>query len=247
MPFDIRSVSFQSIVLALILMTCAFLLGACSSPQKLAGGTEPSALASRKFSGPEDLPPSGYAGYGVVVFPSEPDARRGAMFCDAFMRSLVSSTELEQDGVPSRQQMVTVWPVKNPSKVDRIIQENRDQTKVCDAAVKEYSLKDALAVLRKAERAEVKGESRGSLSGRGPFLLAWAPGGSMGNSDVPVLMADLSGVSTLLEAEVEFMRWRNDIEDTPQLWRDGWSVDRLKILIRRWANLRANSLLSILG
>jgi hypothetical protein len=42
----------------------------------------------------------------------------------------------------------------------------------------------------------------------------------------------MSGVSTPETAEMYFTNWREKIEQNPQLWRDGWSLERLRVAIR---------------
>lgn len=206
--------------------------------------------ASRQFSGPSDFPPDGYAGYGIVAFPQLPEVDRGRLFCSAYIRTLIHSDALEQLGVPLNEQMVTVWPVdSSEAAIDVLEIEQRagGYGAVCDTAVEHYDLASGLKAIHDAKRADPRGEGAGTLGGRGPFLLAWSPGGEMGTEDTLVLVSDLSAVSSHEQAVREFRRWRDEIQLDTELWSDGWSLQRLRILVQRWSDRRSGALLSVIG
>ncbi len=209
-------------------------------------------LASRQFAGPDDFPPSGFAGYGIIAFPQIPDLARGTMFCEAYMRTFLTSENLERRGVRRQAQMVTIWPVQNPTEniSDEIIMrqlENPDSFDVCRTAIRHYDLGSALTAISEAHSAQSRGVGAGSLTGRGPFLLAWSPGGTKGSQDALVLVSDLSAVSSDDQALADFARWRAEIQLDAELWSNGWSLERLKLTSQRWADQRSGAILSIVG
>jgi hypothetical protein len=204
-------------------------------------GAEFAVRASRTFAGPGEYPPEEFAGYGVVAFNLRPDAERGGVFCEAFRQALLTDAELEAAGVPAEHQMVTVWPVASAEAASAARADDRD---ACAAAVAEYDFAAGTFAIEEANRADPDA----TLTGPGPFLLAWSPGRTKGEADALVLAVDLSGVRTLEQARVEFLAWRNQIQRNPELWSpDGWSIETVRLAIQRWADRRADTILSLLG
>lgn len=199
--------------------------------------------ASRSFAGPGEFPPSGFAGYGIVAFPDQPSSERGAMFCEAFGRAFLTVSALEARGVASGNQMVTVWPVEDPEAADAL----RAGVAGCDLAVEHYDLAEAQDALEDARHAVPRTIGFSALAGRGPYLLAWSPGEMKGLADTLVLVSDLSAVSSPEQAQVEFRRWRDEIQLRPELWSDGWSLEQLRVTIQRWSDQRGEAVLSVIG
>ena len=54
--------------------------------------------------------------------------------------------------------------------------------------------------------------------------------------DVLVLVSDLSNVTTPLQATRRFVAWREDIQENPELWRNGWNLDIAPLIIAEWAD-----------
>lgn len=185
--------------------------------------------ASRIFSGPGQYPPSDFAAYGIVAFPSlamPSDRDRHVMICEAYVATLPNASDIE---IPRSEQMVTVWPVETNATGERL---TLDPPKsLCDEAVSSYSQLMALRALRLAERLEPV-----ITEGRGPYLLAWSPGNQHGTSEAHILRVDMSRVATHDQALEVFRQWVRDIEGNPELWQRGWSLERLRIVVRDWAD-----------
>jgi hypothetical protein len=192
--------------------------------------------ASRAFLGPHEFPPAQYAAYGILAFPALATAHtqpRHAFICQAYLASLPRSSDLS---VPSEEQMVTVWPLDSNEMAARLASDGDGVPETCTAAVDHYHL---LTALRDAEAAGA------DVSGPGPFLLAWSPASDKGKPDALVLRADLSGVTTEQQAMEILRDWRRDIERDPGLWRDGWSIEEVKVKIRLWADKYGPAILAL--
>ena len=215
-------------------LLCGSALYSCGVP----GGEGIS--ATRNFAGPDQYPPTSFAAYGIVAFPSKAtpeDQSRYAMICDAYVASFPSVSEA---GMPAQDQMVTVWPIDDDVIATAINQPTTEN--VCDFAVKHYGLDIALHAIDDAERAAGK-----PLDDIGPYLLAWSPSIAKGNPSAIVLQSDLSTVVTPLQAKTLFMHWRREIVENPGLWRAGWDMVGIKLTLRRWADAYGPAALRIFG
>lgn len=190
--------------------------------------------ASRLFAGKVQYPPREFAAYGIVAFPSAATAHdrdRFIMVCQAYSAVLPHTSELPD--VPQREQMVTVWPVTSAELADDLNADPRSEVDAsCEQAVDSY---DAVIARRAINEAEAVGASP-YLRGNGPYLLAWSPGSTKGASDALVLVADLSYMNDYEAMRDVFLRWAEDIEQNPELWRRGWAVERVRQAIRVWAD-----------
>jgi hypothetical protein len=187
--------------------------------------------ATRIFAGPS-LDTSDFAALGIVIFKSRAtsyDRERYRIICEAYVSALPHSTET---GLPSLEQMVTVWPVEEDAVSSMINGQSREQ--VCDIAVSRYSLAASKAYGRRANSSGV------SLSGRGPFIVAWAPSSEMDSPDSQVLVADLSSVDSIREAKSVFETWGEQIQGDSSTWSDGWNLDKLGATIRNWLDDNGN-------
>lgn len=195
---------------------------------------------SRAFAGPNDLPPNIFKAYGIIVFPDRPDQDRGTIFCRAYVSSLLSRNKLNLRGIPDNQQMITVWPIDEPSVVANL----HEQPNICQTAVAHYDLFQSLQALEEIKDVERRtiGHAGSLREKRGPFLLAWSPGDTKGDSNAIVLVSDLSSVNSFEQAQLEFRRWREDIQLEPQFWNSGWDIEMLRITIQRWADGSPSSL-----
>ena len=185
--------------------------------------------ASRIFAGPEQYPPNNFLAYGILAFPSrasENDKARHMMFCDAYIAALPHSSELFN--VPISKQMVTIWPIQANSIADKLNKMSR--SKVCSLAVEKYDLVTSLQAIKDAE---VSGYI---LKGEGPFLLAWSPAKNKGNADTPVLITDLSDIYSPEDAKQILSYWAKDIEDNPDLWNNGFNMEKVRVSLRHWAD-----------
>ena len=195
------------------------------------------ALASRTFVGPDPLPPKGLGAYGIVAFPAripQDTEKRALMVCRAYWATLPEVSELS---APLRMQMVTVWPVNDQSLAAKISAQ-RD-VGICQDAVRHYHLPTALAALKQAD------PRAGAFQDRGPYLLAWSPASKKGEIGAVVLIADLSSATTFDQFSEYFRKWREDIEQSPDLWQNGWSIDGVRIAIRDWADRWGESILTM--
>jgi hypothetical protein len=193
--------------------------------------------ATSVFVAPHDYPPRDYGAYGIVAFPSAPTPGTRPRFikvCEAYVATLPPATDSE---VPFDQQMVTVWPVSTSELAQELsgLTELLDRNAGCEQAVDHYHFRSALTALR---------QSGSRRSGNGPFLLGWSPASTKGKKDALVLVADLSNLETDEEFLARFQQWRDDIETNPEIFKDQWTVDRLRTAIRDWADRWGNIFLS---
>jgi len=192
-------------------------------------------LPSRMFAGPKQYPPRQFKAYGIVAFPARPspdDAPRYKFFCDAYVSALPHYTDVR---APLSKQMVTVWPIDTDSEATRINGASRDS--VCGRAVPNYGLPIALHAIQEAIM------NKAVLDGRGPFLLAWAPGSEKGNPNALVLVSNLSNVSNIEDAKAVFTQWVTDIQEDQSLWNNGWNLAKLKFIIRLWVDRYGNDII----
>lgn len=202
-------------------------------------GGPTAARTSRSFFGPHEFPPEDFAAYGIVAFPAraatEEARERHLNACRAYLATLPTPSELS---VPRDEQMVTVWPLDDPRLAAELTQ--RTDFEVCATAVDRYHLATALSALAHAQMA-----GRDAPRGRGPFLLAWSPASQKGEPDALVLVADLSSAFAYWHFEDYFRRWREDIEQSPELWERGWSPSLVRARIRDWADRWGTVILSV--
>jgi hypothetical protein len=201
--------------------------------------TSYSLFPSRIFAGPTQYPPTAFAAYGIVAFTSRAtsdDLSRHKMICSAYVTGLLHFTEVR---APLKSQMVTVWPMETNKEATRINAVLRDN--LCPDAVRHYGLVTSLEAIASARGSNV------TLDGTGPFLLAWSPSEEKGKPDALVLVSDLSDVTTAEQAREIFRRWSIDIQLNPELWSNGWNRDKLKTVIRLWADKYGTKLLELFG
>jgi hypothetical protein len=183
--------------------------------------------ATRLFAGPGQFPPVNYAAYGIVAFKSKVDSSDEKRFAD-ICRAYVNAIPTAPPDLLTKDQMVTVWPVTSEKAAQRL--NKLDTSEKCKAAVTDYDLSVSLDYLR---RARFQGEDTGGI---GPYMLAWAPTTALDQPDAIVLVADLSDVKTYEQA-IEFMiAWVEDIEADPEIWKDGFTVEKLRVAIRNIVN-----------
>jgi hypothetical protein len=196
----------------------------------------PVVLPTRAFLPPHDIPPEDFAAYGIIAFPQKATShtiRRHISTCEAFVATLPPVSLVQ---VPSKQQMVTVWPVDSTSLVEVLAKSKPD----CKIAVEHYSLPTALTALKQARTQDDR-----TFSTEGPYLLAWAPSSTKGKRDALILVGDLSDARTDVYFLDYFRLWRNEIEKKPELWHRGWSEPDLLTVIRRWADKWGPKILSL--
>ena len=193
--------------------------------------------ASRLFVAPHDFPLERYGAYGIVAFAalSTPETKdRYTLVCLAYWATLPRSSGL---AVPISEQMVTVWPVDDPTSPML----GNDRERACNYAVEHYDLTTAQTALAEAADANVEGP----LNGIGPYLLAWSPAQKKGEKDTLVLKLDLSWANTSQNFIEQFQAWRKKIEGDPRLWQNGFDPDRVRVAIKYWVDRWGSALLSV--
>ena len=208
----------------------------------------PQVRASRLFAGPGQYPPDDFAAYGILAFQSEAtpqSARRYMAICEGFLAGLPAAAELTDRGVPLAQQMATVWPLDDATLANYLngIDTGSAPLEPCRdivASIHLFTSREAIANAMRASDNE-------SFEGSGPYLIAWSPSTTFGRRDVPVLVWDLSDVTTSQLATDLFVDWANEIVRNPDLWRDGWDLERLRRTLRWWADKYGPGILRVFG
>lgn len=194
------------------------------APAPISGTFSITGRATRLFAGPGQFPPANYAAYGIVAFKSMPDASDEKRFSD-ICRAYVNAIPAAPPDFPTASQMVTVWPVASEGVVGRL--SSLDTVEKCKEATANYNLSLSLDYLR---RARFQGED---VAGTGPYMLAWAPTTALDQPDAVVLVADLSDVQNYDQAIQIMIAWVEDIEADPEIWKDGFTVEKLRVAVRR--------------
>jgi hypothetical protein len=204
-------------------------------PDRTIASAEASIVPTRAFLPPHQFPPDGFRGYGLLAFPAlatTQDIDRHHAICSAFVASFLESGEV---GATTARQFLTGWPVRSAEAADwlhdmALDDLSGDISALCRVAVSEYDLETAQHVLSIARR------HGGRFPGRGPFLLAWSPSNGFGAADALVLTLDLSRVDDYDAALVFMTEWRSDIQQDFEILSNGFSLDRVRVKIRRWAD-----------
>jgi sporulation protein YlmC with PRC-barrel domain len=195
-------------------------------------------FAVRLFAAPGQYPPSDYAAYGIVAFPAlalASDRARHLAICSAYAAVLRPSDLVD---APTTAKMVTVWPVEDADTAAAVNAAGRRPD--CAVAVDRYGIALAKEAIDHARRAGH------AMSGRGPFLMAWAPTSQIGAEDAIILNVDLSNVTTEAHALDIFLDWERDIVMNPELWDDGWSLEKVRVAVRLWADRYGEQIMSLL-
>ncbi len=129
---------------------------------------------SRLFAGPKQYPPTSFAAYGIVAFPSRAaraDVERYQMICEAYATTLPHFKEV---GTLPAQQMVTVWPIDDEAEAQRLNAEPREDR--CQEAVLHYGLLVPLQAIKDAN------QSNATIKGRGPLFACVVACGTEGSA-----------------------------------------------------------------
>lgn len=196
--------------------------------------TPRSVRASGLFAGPGQFPPRHFRAYGILAFSStvnDGNRSRYEAICRGYISALPAARNLLRRGVNIQDQMVTVWPLKEADFADSLNQ-NPPSLEKCDdivVSIDRITSREAMADARSADQ-------NVDLSRAGPYLIAWSPATQKGEPDVPVLIADLSDITNVIQATSIFRDWAEQIEGDPELWSSGWSLERLRVRLRLWAD-----------
>jgi hypothetical protein len=195
---------------------------------------------TRAFLAPHRFPPEGYRGYGLIAFTSratEADLARHQAICTAFHASMEPTGGVSA-GIED--QFLTGWPVDTEEAAEELNAFEGTASEACETAIAAYDLETADRVLAVARLSGAR------LSGRGPFLLAWAPTKTFGFEDAFVLALDLSRVDDYAEAQILMNEWKTDITEDFEILANGFSVERMRVKLRRWADAYGEGFLSLL-
>jgi hypothetical protein len=173
----------------------------------------------REYLRAKDIPPPGAGAYGLVVFHSKPTPANRAkliMVCKSFQAYFPRS---ETSGVPVTDQMITIWPLDDP---------NAEMAKAdnCDFVLNHYDLNASESAINDARK------QHATFDGEGPYLVGWSPSNARGLPDKLVLVIDMSADNDQAMIDHKFLFWKNKIVENPSLWRNGWSLDGVRIAIK---------------
>ncbi len=224
--------------------------------------------ASRLIAAQEQYTPESFRAYGVLAFRSiatDESWGRYLNICRGFIASIPESSELASGGIPLNEQMATVWPVDDPGLGDELrALPAGEQQSLCPEIVKSIDLQASREAIRLGR---VSSSPRMGLSGvnedfkaarerfdsivqrRGPFLIAWSPAANIGQPETPILVADLSDVTTADNAIRVFQDWTGQIVANPELWghSSGWDLEKLRDTLRLWADRYGANVLKAIG
>ena len=194
------------------------------------GDPRKSPFPTRLFAGPNQYPPEKFRGYGVLAFKTgyrDFNAKRFGVFCDAYVGSFPLAAGRPE---PTNRLFTTIWPVISSTIADQLNMAKADgEADVCEAAVRKYDAEGA----RNAISAAVQ-SGKFVDDGIGPYLLAWSPSKTYGKKDAFVLGLDLSQTKTSDQARAVMIDWRREIETNFKLQREGFSLESLRVIARRW-------------
>jgi hypothetical protein len=178
------------------------------------------------------IPPADVGAFGIVAFGLNPTASARTRFlrvCNAMLAALPRQGEAAR-AVELRNQMITVWPVTSPLSAST----------GCEEAVDKYDLLAGLQAIRDA-----RGEG-GALTGAGPYLIGWSPAKSKGEKDALVLVLDLTGLTSEANFDEAFLIWRQRITEDPALWRNGFSLDLIRVRLRDFLDRHGEAILRVI-
>ena len=197
--------------------------------------------ATRIFSGPSQIPPEEFRAYAIVAFPDDPlpeEFERFKNICIAYRTVIPATSEVT---APRSEQLVTVWPVDSDVVGSNSTFSLSDDLS-CDLAVKHYGNEIARQAIKDAKAV---GHDFGNSDG--PFLLAWSPSASKGHRNALTLILDMSLVETRAQAKKAFRFWVNHIEEVPENWYNGFTLERLRLTLLFASETLSAGLLKLVG
>jgi hypothetical protein len=179
----------------------------------------------REYLKAEDIPPVDAGAYGLVVFRAKATAanrRKLAMVCNSF-KEYFPPNETHPTSIPATDRMITVWPLDSPTSAEALADN-------CDFAIDHYDLFASQMAITDAERQNAK------FDGSGPYLIGWSPSNSRGIPDKLVLVVDMSADNTQASIDHQFLFWKSKIVQDPSLWRNGFSIEGVRVAIHDFAD-----------
>jgi hypothetical protein len=168
-----------------------------------------------------------YGAVAIIAFPQVPatiaESNRHRRICEAYLTTLPDAI-ITRKLAPDLRQMVTVWPRSDITEpVSAKVATPGATAAKCRRAVDNYDHVTAAVWLSLVPK-------RAGLerTGRGPFLVAWAPSSAIGNPRSAVLVFDLSDFEQISAIQKAFRIWKVEIENDPRLWHKGWNMTRWK-------------------
>ena len=165
-------------------------------------------VTSLVFAGPGEFQPKDASVYSTIAFryvPAKGDAGRFAVVCKGVFRAWRNSSDAKE-GVAD-DSIVTVWPVATEK-----IAESLNDGPSCEEALRNIDLQRSRVAMNHVRSVD----GVGRLKGDGPFLIAWSKNaGKVEN----LLFFDLSGVTTVGQADRTFNAWSLELRDPPGEWR----------------------------
>ena len=186
-----------------------------------------------------------FAAYGIVAFTSaatESSHERYVAICAAYRASIRSSWELRSEGVSTRSQMVTVWPVREREHAYRLNSDSNGHGERCDSVVRQIDMSASENALRTARE-----QTGARLRRAGPYLLAWSPSRELFEPRARVLVLDLSDVVEAGQAERIFRLWKEEIMEDPDVWGRFWNSRRIRLKLMLFADRWGAGVLRWLG
>ena len=200
---------------------------------------------TRVFAAADQYLASEFAAYGIVAFTSaatESSHERYVAICEAYRASIRSSWELLREGVSTRSEMVTVWPVREGEHAYRLNSDLSGHGERCDRVVRRIDMSASENAIRKARE-----QTGATLRGAGPYLLAWSPSRKLLEPRARVLALDLSDVRDTGQAERMFRLWKEEIMEDPDVWGRFWNSRRIRAKIMLFADRWGPGVLRWLG
>jgi hypothetical protein len=182
-------------------------------------------LPVRAYRSVSEIPPSLVGAYGLVAFQTKATPSNRAkllMVCRAFVATFPLDSQVPLS-VPLRDRMMTIWPVED-SQNEAL---SRDD---CEFVVDHYDLVAAEMAMKDARL------QNGKFDGEGPYLIGWSPTDSRGKKDKLVLIVDLSAANDQTSVDRRFLFWKQKIVEDPSLWRSGFSLERVRVAIKDFAD-----------
>jgi hypothetical protein len=148
--------------------------------------------------------------------------------CNAFLAHLPPQEDLPVS-VPLSAQMLTIWPLKVNGEIDA-------KRQSCSTMLTEYDLQGGLDAIRDAISQDHQ------LQGRGPFLIGWSPSNTRGMRDAIVLVVDMSDFDSQESFDDAFLFWQRKVVEDPELWRSGFSLERVRLAARDFVDRYGKSI-----
>jgi len=172
----------------------------------------------RGFLHPHEKPPTGYSGYGYVIFTRRldiDDSDRWVKTCQSYIRSIEPISVYSS--LPSKSLSPTYWYGTN---------ELNKSSSDCKHLVAEYDYARAKTIL-----SAISSSRHPYLASTGPLLVAWSKPFEDTNSDEKALVIDLSGFSDG-EFDRIFGIWIYRISMDPRIWQSGLDLSLVKEAFR---------------